>query len=181
MGKYSNQRKLAAAKDYCGGNLGLKEIARRHGVNVASLRLWAAAYRANGAAGVLTKRRKYYSAEFKMSVLMHMRREKLSYRQTAALFNIRNRDIIGMWQRAYEIGGASALSPHSSIRRLAMTKQVEIKSRAPEAEDETRTRQELLDELHQLRMENAYLKKLEALAQASQPQAHDKEPKSCKS
>jgi transposase len=47
-------------------------------------------------------------------------------------------------------------------------------------EDETRTRQELLDELRQLRMENAYLKKLKALARAEEP-VHDNEPKSCKS
>jgi transposase InsO family protein len=45
VGKYSDQKKIAAAADYCGGHLGLRATARRHGVNVASLRLWAAAYR----------------------------------------------------------------------------------------------------------------------------------------
>jgi transposase len=47
-------------------------------------------------------------------------------------------------------------------------------------EDEKRTRQQLLDEMRQLRMENAYLNKLKALAQAEEP-ARDKELKSCKS
>jgi transposase len=55
MGKYSDQTKLAVAEDYCRGRLGLKEVARRHGVNVASLRLWAAAYRVHGETGVQTK------------------------------------------------------------------------------------------------------------------------------
>jgi hypothetical protein len=41
-------------------------------------------------------------------------------------------------------------------------------------------KRELLDELQQLRMENAYLKKLKALAQPDEP-ARDTEPKSCKS
>jgi transposase len=176
MGKYSDQTKIAAAEDYCRGHLGLKEVARRHGVNVASLRLWAAAYRVHGEAGVQTKQRKFYSAQFKLSVLQRMRSEKLSYRQVAALFNIRNRDMIALWERAYEMGGVAALYPHSSIRRTTMAKQTDTKSGAREPEDETRTRQELLEELHQLRMENAYLKKLKALAQANQQPAHDKEP-----
>jgi transposase len=179
MGIYSDQQKVAAAADYCGGCLGLKQVARRHGVNVASLRLWAAAYRVHGAAGVKTKRRKFYSAHFKLSVLQRMCDEDLSYRQVAALFNIRNRDMIALWQQAYEIGGFAALYPHSGIRKTAMAKQAET-SGAEEPGDETRTRQELLDELRQLRMENAYLKKLKALAQAEEP-VHDNGPKSCKS
>jgi transposase len=44
-----------------------------------------------------------------------------------------------------------------------------------------RAREELLEELQQLRMEVAYLKKLRALAQADQDRPHGKEPKSCKS
>jgi transposase len=180
MGKYSDQKKIAAAADYCAGHQGLKKVARRHKVNVASLRLWAAAYRVHGAAGVQTRQRKFYSTQFKLSVLQRMRTEKLSYRQVAALFNIRNRDLIGMWERAYEAGGVAALYPHSGIRHTAMAKQSDVESSAQDPEDETRTRQELLDELHQLRMENAYLKKLKALAQEERP-AHNKEPKSCKS
>jgi transposase len=179
MGKYSDRKKLSAAADYCEGHLGLKAVARRHGVNVASLRLWAAAYRVHGAAGVRTKQRKFYSAEFKLSVLHRMRSESLSHRQVAALFNIRNRDMIGVWQRAYEVGGIAALYPHSAIRRTAMVKQAHTESGLKKPEDETSTRQELIDELQRLRMENAYLKKLKALAQADRQPARGKGPKSC--
>ncbi|MDR5776650.1 MULTISPECIES: transposase, partial [unclassified Caballeronia] len=45
MGKYTEQAKLAAVKDYCAGHHGLKVVARRHGINVESLRRWAALYR----------------------------------------------------------------------------------------------------------------------------------------
>jgi transposase len=41
--------------------------------------------------------------------------------------------------------------------------------------DQERSRQDLLDELTQLRMENAYLKKLEALVRASGQQAQKSE------
>jgi transposase len=176
MARYSDRRRIEAARDYCSGQLGLREVAQRHGVNVASLRLWAAAYRLHGASGVVTKDRKFYSANFKLTVLQRMQSEKLSCRQAAALFNIRRHDIIGFWQRAYEIGGVAALYPGGRV--TAMAKQ--SKPGAEKLPDQTRTREQLLDELHQLRMENAYLKKLRALAQGDEP-ARDSEPKSCKS
>jgi transposase len=178
MGKYSEQKKLAATEEYCRGRFGLREVARRHRVNFASLRLWAAAYRVHGARGVRRKARKFYSAEFKLNVLRRMNAEMLSQRQAAALFNIRRRDIIGAWKRAYEIGGVAALSPHSRSRLKPMAKKAETES--DEVDDKTRTRKQLLEELDRLRMENAYLKKLAALAQLDEP-AHDREPKSCKS
>jgi transposase len=181
MGKYSDQTKVAAAADYCTGHLGLQQVARRHGVNVASLRPWVAAYRVHGKAGVQTKQRTVYSAAFKMSVLRRMSSEQLSCRQAAALFNIRNRGMILIWERAYEMGGVAALHPHALTRRRTMTEQTDIKSRGSRPEDETRTRQELLDELHRLRMENVYLKKLKALAQANRQPPREKEPGSCKS
>lgn len=180
MARYSDRKRVEAARDYCKGHLGLRQVAERHGVNVASLRLWAAAYRVHGASGVLTKPREFYSAKFKITVLQRMQNEKLSCRQAAALFNIRRHDMIGQWQLAYRIGGVAALYPHSGARLIAMAKQPIAKSGAEKLSDETRTRRQLLEELKQLRMENAYLKKLRALAQAERP-AHDNEPKSCKS
>jgi transposase len=73
LGKYTEQAKLAAADDYCTGQLGLKVVAQHHGVNVTSLRKWAALYRTHGAAGVLEKRRSPYSVEFKLKALQYMR------------------------------------------------------------------------------------------------------------
>lgn len=178
MARYSDRKRIEAARDYCSGQLGLRQVARRHDVNVASLRLWAAAYRLHGARGVLTKQRKFYSANFKLTVLQRMRSEKLSGRQAAALFNIRRHDMIGCWQRAYEVGGVTALHPPSGARHTAMAKH--SKAGAEKLQDEQRTRKQLLEELQHLRMENAYLKKLKALAQVEKP-AHDKEPGSCKS
>jgi transposase len=178
MARYSDEKKVAAARDYCSGQLGLRQVAQRHGLNVASLRFWAAAYRVHGARGVLTKDRKFYSAAFKLSVLQRIHSEKLSCRQAAALFDIRRRDMIAVWQRAYEIGGVAALHPPTGARRTAMAKQ--SRAGADKLQDERRTRKQLLDELHQLRMENAYLKQLKALAPVETP-TRDSEPKSCKS
>jgi len=133
----------------------------------------------HGAAGVLEKRRSPYSVEFKLLVLQCMREEELSYRQAAARFDIRNFNIIRDWERAFDEGGLTALSPYSGRRHIAMTTQLVTESQSQAHEDGARTRQELLDELGQLRMENAYLKKLDALVQANNPSAQGKEPESC--
>ena len=55
MGKYTEQAKLAAVRDYCSGDGGLKTIALRHNVDVSSLRQWIAGYRTHGEAGVAEK------------------------------------------------------------------------------------------------------------------------------
>ncbi|MEZ2311876.1 transposase [Paraburkholderia sp. RCC_158] len=122
MGKYSEETKLAVVKDYCSGTAGLKVVARRHDVDVTSLRKWVAGYRSHGAASVREKVRATYSLKFKLSVLRRMRDEGLSYRQAAALFDIRNFNIIATWERTYDQGGLEALSPHASLRRKKMTK-----------------------------------------------------------
>ncbi|MFM0414771.1 transposase [Paraburkholderia aromaticivorans] len=94
MGKYSKETKLAVVKDYCSGTAGLKFVARLHDVDVTSLRKWVAGYRSHGAAGAKEKARATYSLKFKLSVLRRIRDEGLSYRKTAALFDIRNFNIV---------------------------------------------------------------------------------------
>jgi transposase len=104
-----------------------------------------------------------------------MHAEGLSLRQVAALFNIRNREMIMLWQRAYDMGGAPALHPHAGVGILTMEENADAVTKAGDTDDTGRSRKELVDELRQLRMENAYLKKLKALAQGDEP-ARDTEP-----
>jgi transposase len=167
VGKYTERIKLAATEDYCRGRLGLRATAKRHGVNVESLRRWAAAYRRHGVAGVQRRRRRLYGVESKIAVLQRLRHENLSYRQAAAIFNIRNFNVIKTWEQAYETGGVAALVPHKPVGRRKMNKPkpTEFRPEQPGGNSDP-SRQQLLDELAKLRMENAYLKKLEALTQA---------------
>lgn len=178
MNKYTEETNLAVVKDYCSGTAGLKVVARRHDVDVSSLRKWVAGYRSHGAAGVREKERAAYSVKFKLSVLRRMRDEGLSYRQAAALFDIRNFNIIATWEQNYDQGGLDALSPYASLRRKKMKKQLIKEPPRQSQDDDRRTREELINELSNLRMENAYLKKLNALAQTTAQQAQRKKHKS---
>ena len=106
-------------QDYCSGSAGLRDVAHRHNVDFSSLRQWVAAYQVHGAAGLKEKKLQRYSNDFKLSVLKRMREEQLSYRLTAALFDIGKFDIIGLWERRYDKGGFDAL--RSTMRMVKLS------------------------------------------------------------
>lgn len=175
MVKYSEQIKLAAVKAYDSGKGGLKAIAAQFDVEVSSLRKWIAAYQANGVAGLRLKRRELYSIEIRLEVLRRVREERLSHRQAAALFNIRNFNVIGVWERRYERDGVAGLTPYQPAGHHRMTNEPPPTLTTDPGTDGTRAQQELLEELKSLRAENAYLKKFFALVQAQQKSAQEKE------
>ena len=95
--------------------------------------------------------------------------------QTAVKFDIRDVGMVGRWERAYREGGVEGLVPRPRGKPKSMATAVP-KPDDP-ADDNNRSREELLAEVNQLRMELAYLKKLEALVQARPKQAPKKKRK----
>jgi transposase len=160
MSKHDEAFKRSVVEFYQKGERGAREVGRHFGVDHATVRKWAASYEAHGAAG-LAKKFSHYHAAFKLSVLQRMWEDGLSYRQTAALFNIRNMSCLADWERRYKAGGVDALSP----RRKGRPRSMPEPPQQPDASrsDDKKSREELLAELNYLRMENAFLKKLEAL------------------
>jgi transposase len=155
--KYSEQKKLSVVEDYCSGHGGLIAVAERHGVDVSAMRRWIAAYQMHGAEGIKKKKRgASYSTEFKLAVLQRMRADGLSYRQTSALFDIRSFNIIRDWELRYDEGRLEKQSPQPNAHHMKISKSAI--QQPPPVEADNRTRQELIDELDYLRMENAYLK-----------------------
>ena len=154
--KYSEKKKLSATKDYCAGPAGLQRGAARHTVAVSSLRNWIAAYHAHGEEGLRARTsRVRYSAEFKGAVVERMRKEGLSFRQVAALANVRNFNIIAVWEQQYDDGSLAAGRSRPATSTLRMPKPPTSKKKP--AADEGRSREDLLSEVDQLRMENEYL------------------------
>jgi transposase len=174
MSKHTEQFKLSVIKDYLAGVGGFGAVAQLHGIDGSTVRKWVGVYRQHGEAGI-QKKSSHYDAQFKQSVLRHMREKGLSHRETAAVFNIRNAPSIGVWERQYYAGGIDALSPRPRGRRKKMPDSPVTPP--SEATDQTRTREQLLEEINYLRMENAYLKKLEALVQADKKAAQRKKRK----
>jgi transposase len=177
MAKYSEKFKLTVVQDYLSDTSeGYRTVGRRHGLSShVILERWVAAYQLHGDAG-LRKKSSQYSAERKFLVLQHMWDNQLSVNQTAAKFDIRSYAMVGMWERAYREGGIDALAPRRRGRPKPMTASDIVKS-DPAPDDDKRSREELLAEVNQLRMELAYLKKLEALVQARKKLAPPKKRK----
>lgn len=171
MSRHSESLKRSVVERYLSGTESYASTGVIHGVDAATVRKWVAAYRAHGDSG-LCRKHSHYDAAFKLSVLQRMWNERLSYRQTAALFNIRSAGCLPGWERRYHAGGIEALAPRPGGGPRSMPKPPapEPPHAQPEARnDEAKSREELLAELHDLRMENAYLKKLEALTQGHAP------------
>ena len=164
MGKYTDKQKLEAVKAYRKGTGGLLATAEAQGVGVDSLRKWVAGYSARGAAGVVTKKRGNYDVEFKLEVLRRVNDDGISCRQAAALFDIRRLDQVAEWSRLHAVHGAAALQPGWKEEQTNMSKTPRRRDDGETPVDDQRSREELLRDLQQLRMEVAYLKKAQALA-----------------
>lgn len=176
MSKYTEQFKHKVVQEYLSGGGGYQALSQRHGVaNRSLIERWVTAFRLHGDAGLSKRQRRRYGADFKLSVLQHMWENRLSITQTAASFDIRRHSTVGDWERAYRDGGVEALRP-APTRRV---KKIPIPMTTPAvpAGTDTRSREELLAELAHLRMEVAYLKKLDALVQAREKSAAPKKRK----
>ncbi len=104
------------------------------------------------------KPNKRYSGEFKIKVIEHMRSEHLSYSETSRLYDINSHYRIQQWERIYLEAGPEGLKIE---RRGKGSKGGPGRPPKLDAQAEA----DLIAEVQRLRMENDYLKKLNALVQ----------------
>ncbi len=174
MAKYDEQFKISIVREYLDTQLGHKALAKKHALAPAMVRRWIKWFEVYGE-DAFQKKFSHYSSEFKHSVLQYMWDNELSYGQIAVHFDIRHPGAVSQWESSYRTGGIEALQPRPRGRPKSMS--------APKAKHENgsdsngRSHDDLLAELEHLRMENAYLKKLQALVQARPQQAPQKKRK----
>jgi transposase-like protein len=102
------------------------------------------------------KTNKRYTGEFKQKVVETMRREGLSYCETARQFDINDHKSVAAWERIYLEEGKEGLC----VERRGKASGTQ-KGRKPKFDK--KVDEDLIDEVQRLRAENAYLKKLNAL------------------
>jgi transposase-like protein len=158
MTKCSTDEKLQAVIRYQNGSESLKGIAKSIGIHDSVLSNWI---RLNHGEEAFKNGYTTYSAQDKLDVLNHMNEHGTSARETAAVFNIASHSTILSWKRSLELQGIDALQPKKK-GRSSMKKEPEERKNQTLVEGSVEA---LQAEVDRLRMENAYLKKLNALVQ----------------
>ena len=160
MTKFSFEVKLKAVQMYLSG-IGSTTVARRLGVKKKdSVLMWVARYRKYGIQGLEIRQPKYdYSGEFKLRVLNWKKQHKASFTRTALQYDIINIGTIAGWQKKLDQHGKEALFTRRG-RAKHMTTNHDC-----QASKQLSELKRLKAENRALRVENEYLKKLEALVQ----------------
>lgn len=83
MAKYSAELKLQITLEAIQSKTSLISLARKYGVDLATLRYWPQRYQYHGTQAFEKKHSKY-SAEFKQQVLAHMEQHQLSLRMSTS-------------------------------------------------------------------------------------------------
>ena len=159
MSKYSNEFKLKVVEYCINGHHGYKDTANHFNMKQDHTVLkWVRKYKEHGAVGLIKSNQKY-DGKFKQNAVEYMHSNHLSLTETAIKFNIGDHNVVGKWERIYYEEGPQGLY----IERRGRSKNMSSKPKKKKLNKEVE--EDLIAENQRLRMENEYLKKLNALVQ----------------
>ena len=155
--KYSDEFRIKVVLEYLSGQSGgFGTIANKYGLHHSIVQKWVHKYELHGAEGLL-KAPGSYSGEFKIYVVEYMHANNMSLKEASHYFCIPSDTTVAKWERIYyEEGPDALLEDRRGRKNMGKKKSSKPKKNVNENED-------LLAEVQRLRMENEYLKKLNAL------------------
>ena len=159
MSKYSSELKLKIVKYCIEEHHSSYDAAKKFNLpNPTPIKRWIKRYEMYGIEGLVYKNTKY-DGNFKISVVEYMHKNHLSLNETCIRFRINCVSNLSKWERIYYEEGPQALYEDKRGRPRKMKSKSEKKKLSKELEED------LIAENQRLRMENEYLKKLNALVQ----------------
>ena len=159
MSKYSNDFKLKVVKYCLEENHSQSEAERFFNIPKNSrIKIWIQKYREHGVEGLTKHQKSSYSGDFKQSVVEYMHNNHLSATEATVYFNLGDVNVVLKWERIYYEEGPQALYKERRGRNKNM-------SSKPKKKLSKEIEEDLIAENQRLRMENEYLKKLNALVQ----------------
>jgi transposase len=160
--KYEVDFKLQVVLQIIKGKESVDSLSIKFNITDSLIKRWVHFYRLHGIDGLLPSNR-HYSPEFKLQVVHAVKTNSLSLKEASRQFRISSDSTLKKWLFLYDSLGPAALIVERrgrggpKIRHQTMAR----KPKRPLTREE-----QLLEELADLRAENAYLKKLHALIQS---------------
>jgi transposase len=164
MRKYTYEQRLKAVLDVVERYMSCRTVAKQLGCGKSVVHRWVQHYEQHGAEGLIPKHGTY-TGEFKVHVVEYIQENHLSMSQAAVLFGIPGDTTVGKWVKIYYEEGPQALNRGNRGQKNDMPSNKSKKEKVSKEKLNTETQDDLIAEIERLRMENAYLKKLNALVQ----------------
>ena len=177
MTKYNPELKAQIVQEYLSTSQSSSDLGEKYNISRRLISKWVQAYQLNGIDSLKGRRRKRtFTADFKLSVIDYYQTHEDSMAEVAARFDILTSQV-SCWRSLFNQGGIKALEPHPKGRppKVKHTKK-QLHHLANKTEVE-RLKEELAkknQELYDTKMERDILKKSLSLFGSSTP---DRKPK----
>ena len=171
MSKYSFEEKLETVLRVVKDGMSPGQSAKILGTGHEHVRRWVMRYQQFGLEGLRLKNGSY-DGGFKHSVIEYMHTNHLSIRQAAVKFGLPSDVTLGKWERIYYEEGPQGLYRDNRGSKSKMSSK-----RLKKKKLEKKIEEDLIAENQRLRMENDYLKKLQALVQERISRENGNKPK----
>ena len=159
--RFTYEQKLEAILNITDKHYSIKAAARRLSCGDTTLTKWLRLYQEHGVEGLMMTRRTY-TGDFKLNAVKYMHDNQLSASKAAPALGIPKHDQLLKWKRIYYEEGPQALYKERHGRTKIMDNK---KQKHPPKQLKHEVQEDLIAEVQRLRMENEYLKKLNALVQ----------------
>lgn len=160
--KYDLDFKLKVVQQILKGKESADSISFKYTISDSLVKRWVDFYRLHGIDGLMPSNR-HYTPEFKLEVVQAVKSKSISLNKACCQFRISSVSTLKKWLILFDSYGPEALR----VERRGRGKPKIRTPAMPRKPKRPLTREEqLLEELSDLRAENAYLKKLQALIQS---------------
>ncbi|MEK1395477.1 helix-turn-helix domain-containing protein [Limosilactobacillus fermentum] len=168
MTKFNLELRISIVTQYLTGISSIQLARKYHIANNETILLWVHRFNHFGIAGLKPRPMNLeYSSEFKIEVLNWKQQHQASLSETALHFNLSSPSTIWQWQRKFDLKGLSGLNrvrgdpkTMAKHKHKKVTKPTTAQIQARHDKDELK---QLKQENKMLRIENEFLKKLDAL------------------
>lgn len=170
--KHDFETRLAAVRYCLDGHAGIQATAAKFNLSHTCLCHWINLYRHHGERALAPGQKRYYSPDFKLSVVQFALEGHESVPCVAARFNIPSHKTVKNWLKMYQNKERRFFHQNHRIGGKKMADNTEHPGR-----DEPATYEQMQKELRYLRAENAYLKGMQALLLEKKRREQEKKQK----